>query len=73
MYVYKLLIKWGFRKNLILFTKNSPQTSKTAAYKVCQNVHTNPKMIKFLEKEMISKPDTFYQVISAYFLLSSMQ
>lgn len=72
MYVYKLLN--GVLGKISFYShKKTPQTLKTAAYKVCQNVHTNPKMIEFLEKKMISKPDTFYQVISAYFLLSSMQ
>lgn len=37
------IIKWGFRKNLILFTKKNPQTSKTAAYKVCQERSHKPK------------------------------
>lgn len=65
MYMYKLLI--GVLGKISLFypkkKKKKKLALKAAAYKVCQNFQTNPRMIKFLEKK-ISKPDTF---ISAYF------
>lgn len=53
MYMYKLLI--GLLGKISLFypkkKKKKKHALKTAAYTVCQNFQTNPRMIKFLKNK----------------------